>query len=360
MAEKTEFIIGNEAIVRAALEAGAEMLCGYPITPTTEILHYWAKAQSNPPAGEKNSKLVFLQAEDEMSAGFTTIGGVLAGKKAFTATAGPGNVLMQDAFSMAEIMRIPMVAFINQRGGPSTGTVIYSQQEVNLTCFGGNGEGLRIVYSTAGGQDLYDYVIKAFDTAWRYRFPTFVLADGYQAKMLSRINLHGAGRTIEAYPTLLAEKRLPYHYVNLINTYNMEEDLAEKLDELKSAYDSCRHEIIEYQEHLVDDATIIIFAHGIVSGAARTAVDILRDKGFKIGLFRPITLRPFPKNISRQIAESARTILVCESSMGQFSAIVKENLYGIETPIEEFLKPAQGFTPDEIVYKIMNMMTGKR
>ena len=107
-----------------------------------------------------------------MSAGFAMIGAILVGKKAFTATAGPGNILAQDAFAMAENMRLPTVAFIMQRGGPSTGTVIYSQQELNLTCFGGNGEGLRIVYSASGIQDLYDYTIKSFNAAWKYRFPT--------------------------------------------------------------------------------------------------------------------------------------------------------------------------------------------
>lgn len=354
MADSDQFIIGNEAIVRAAIEAGGELFSGYPITPSTEIMHYFVEAQ------KKHPKLIFHQAEDEMSAGFVMMGAALAGKKAFTATAGPGNVLMQDAFSMAELLRIPTIAFIMQRGGPSTGTVIYSQQEVNLTCFGGNGEGLRIVYSTAGGQDLYDYAIKAFDSAWRYMFPTFVLADGYQAKMLSRIDLHGAGKNTPATPILLAEKRLPYHYVNLINTFNMEEDLAERLEELKTAYDASRHEIIEYQEHLVDDADILILAHGIVSGAAKTAVDILRDKGFRVGLLRPITLRPFPKNVTRQACQDARRILICESSFGQFSAIVKENIYGIDTPISEFLKPAEGFTPDEIVEKVMRLSINKK
>jgi len=350
MANSNEFVIGNEAVVRASIEAGAEMMCGYPITPATEIMHYWAEA------AQKDRNLIFHQAEDEMSAGFAMIGAVLSGKKAFTATAGPGNVLMQDAFVMAEIMRIPTVAFIIQRGGPSTGTVIYSQQEVNLTCFGGNGEGLRIVYSTSGGQDLYDYAQKAFNSAWRHQFPTFVLADGYQGKMLSRIDLHGAGRKIAAYPTLLAEKRLPYHYINLINTFNMEEDLAERLNELKTAYDASRHEIIEYEEHLVDNANILILAHGIVAAAARSAVDILRDKGIRVGLLRPITLRPFPKYVTRQACQDAKQILICESSMGQFSAIVKENIYGIETPITEFLKPAEGFTPDEIVQKVMKLL----
>lgn len=354
MAERTEFIIGNEAVVRAAIEAGAEAFVGYPITPTTEVMHYWTEAQ------KKDRSLIFHQSEDETSAGFALIGAILAGKKAFTATAGPGNVLMQDAFSMAELMRIPTVAIIGQRGGPSTGTVIYSQQETNLTCFGGNGEGLRIVYSSAGGQDLYECVLKAFDTAWRYRFPTFVLSDGYQSKMLSRINLHGAGRTISVYPTLLAEKRLPYHYVNMINTFNMEEDLAEELEKLKSNYDACRPEIVEYSEHLIDDAKVLILAHGIVSGAARAAVDILREKGFDVGLIRPITLRPFPKNVVRQAVDDAKFVLVCESSFGQFSAIVKENIYGSTTPIYEFLKPAEGFTPAEIVHKVMHLVAGKR
>ncbi len=98
----------------------------------------------------------------------------------------------------------------------------------------------------------------------------------------------------------------------------------------------------------------------MVSGAARTAVDILRDKGFRVGLLRPITLRPFPKYVTRQACQDAKQILVCESSMGQFAGIVKDNIYGIETPITEFLKPAEGFTPDEIVEKVLKLVTGKR
>jgi 2-oxoglutarate ferredoxin oxidoreductase subunit alpha len=145
-----ELLTGNEVLTRGAIAAGAKLMTGYPITPTTEIMEHWAEAAS------QDKSLKMLQTEDEMSAGFALIGANLAGTKAFTASAGPGNVLMQDAFSMAEALRIPTVAFIMQRGGPSTGTVIYSQQEVNLTCLGGNGEGLRIVYSTSGLQDLYD------------------------------------------------------------------------------------------------------------------------------------------------------------------------------------------------------------
>lgn len=108
--EKRAFMTGNEAVTWAALVAGAQIMYGYPITPQNEIMHYWTRM-----APKYNRS--FLQTEDELSAGFTCIGGVLAGKKAFTATAGPGTVLMQEPMSMAEMMRIPVVAVICQRGG---------------------------------------------------------------------------------------------------------------------------------------------------------------------------------------------------------------------------------------------------
>ena len=218
---------GNEAVAWAALAAGADIMYGYPITPQNEIMQYWARLAQN----MKSS----LQTEDELSAGFTTVGGVLAGRRAFTATAGPGNVLMQEPMSMAEAMRIPTVVVVQQRGGPSTATVIYSQQEVTLTCFGGNGEGLRVVYSTSSHQELFDYTIKAFNTAWKYRFPTFVLADGYQAKMRESLVLYDPQEkgqkmvSTEAFvgkPGTPGEDRAPAH---LRNTYNIEEELMDEL-----------------------------------------------------------------------------------------------------------------------------------
>ena len=342
---KKEFLTGNESIVRAALACGAQMMSGYPITPTTEIIHYWAEAAS------KNASLKFLQTEDEMSAGFAQIGAVLAGTKAFTATAGPGNILMQDAFSMAENMRIPTVAFINQRGGPSTGTVIYSQQELNLTCFGGNGEGLRIVYSAATTQDLYDYAIKVFNTAWRYRFPTFMLADGYQAKTQAQI---------ETYE--LAEKQIepvsavPYlningEPINLRNTYNLETEFNKIIESHHAAFEAAAPEIIEFDDYHTLDADLVIFANGIVAAAGKAAVDALRKNGLKVGLFRPITLNPYPKEAALRIMPNKKAILVAESSLGQFLNLTKANLYGQTVPIHTLLKPALGISVEEIYEK---------
>lgn len=347
---------GNEIIVQAALDSGAEMMFGYPITPTTEIMSAWTKISEK----DDQDKIKFLQAEDEMAAGFMLIGGVLAGKVCFTATAGPGNVLLQDPMSMAEAMRLPTVAFIMQRGGPSTGTVIYSQQEVTLTCRGGNGEGMRIVYAPSTLQELYGLSHQAFQAAWRYHFPTFVLGDGYLAKMQGQVETLENMPKIKPLPYLGAGKSVEMikkfqptggfcvkeSYVNLRNCYNLEEELFSVNQEIKNAFDQIAPQVTAFEANNCDGAETVIFAFGIVAAAARQA--LVKADHPKIGLFRPITLNPFPREASRKIAQKAKKILVLESSLGQLTSLVKEYLYGLNVPIETIGKPALGFTPEEI------------
>ena len=331
------FLTGNEVIAYAANAAEAEFMYGYPITPQNEIMHTWCKLLPKTEAG-------FLQTEDEISAGFSTIGGILAGKRAFTATAGPGNVIMQDAQSMAEMMRIPFVCAVMQRGGPSTATVIYAQQETRLTCFGGNGEGFRIVYSTAGHQDLYDYMIKAFNTAWKYRFPTFMLADGYQGKMREPVTLYDpASRGIKMVPT---EATLGgTNGTRPVNHVKYQEE-----------FDRISPEIEEYLEYKADDAEILIIAHGIVARSAMTAVDELRAKGIKAGLFRPITLRPLAVKPLRAAVKRAKQVLFTESANGQLAQMVLEKIYGLTTPYSTLFKMGVGVTGDDIVKKVESMV----
>jgi 2-oxoglutarate ferredoxin oxidoreductase subunit alpha len=346
--EKRVFMTGNEVVAWAALAAGAQVMYGYPITPQNEIMHYWTRLA---PKHDRQ----FLQTEDEISAGFTTLGGVLAGHRAFTATAGPGNVLMQESMGMAEMMRIPSVVVITQRGGPSTATVIYSQQETTLTCYGGNGEGLRFVYSTASHQELFDYTIKAFNTAWRYRFPTFVLGDGYQSKMRESLTLYDpAGRGIEMVateplvgkPGMPGTDRPPAH---LRNTYNMEDELYAVVRELVEAFDQAAPQVVEYSQLMADDADLLIIAHGIVSRAGEGAVEKLRGMGLKAGFFRPITLRPFPDEALRPLAQKAKRILVVESAYGQLRKLVADSLYGLSTPMEGYFRPGEAITVEEVV-----------
>lgn len=350
--EKRVFMTGNEVCAWAALAAEADIMYGYPITPQTDIMQYWTRLA--PKFGRK-----FLQTEDEISAGFTTVGGVIAGKRAFSATTGPGNVLFQESMSMAEMMRIPTVMIIPMRGGPSTATVIYSQQEVTLTTFGGNGEGFRVVYSTSGHQDLYDYTIKAFNTAWKYRFPTFVLSDGYQAKMREPLTMYDpAERGITmvktepmvGLPGMPGEDR-PTQYLR--NTYNTEEELYEVVMSIAKDYEKAAPEIMEWQNYGTEsEMDVLILAHGVVSRAAQGALPLLQDQGIRAGHFRPITLRPMPEEEMRKAAAKAKKILVVESAYGQFLKLVKEALYGMNKPIETVLRPGAGVTAEEIVTEI--------
>lgn len=370
MAEK-KFLMGNEALGRAARAAGVKAMYGYPITPTSEILHFWSKEACNE-AGKKDG-LVFLQAEDEIGASFMLLGAVLAGVKSFTATGGPGHVLMQDAFSMAEAMRLPVVAYLGQRGGPSTSTVIYSQSEVNLACFGGNGNGYRIVYSPATLQELYDYGIKVFNIAWKYRFPTFLLSDGYVNKMMGEVEVYEPeekGIVMEKPEAYMLEQNRTRPLEGLVpspelhvrkgpdgtsydcfrNCLNLEEETLAVNMEIKDAWDKMAPDIVEYEEFGDKDADLLIVAHGIVSAASKTAIKTLAANGVKARLFRPITLRPFPDEALRAAAQGARKILVPESALDQLGRFVRSSLYGHSAaPVIGYERPSMGITPSELV-----------
>lgn len=339
--------MGAEIVSKAAAEAGAEFFYAYPITPASEIMQFWLKEM------DKNPKLKFLQTEDEISAGFTTIGSILGGGKAFTATAGPGNILMQDALAMAENMRVPIVTLIGQRGGPSTGTVIYSQQEVTLTAFGGNGEGYRIVYSPSGLQELYHYTKKAFNTAWKYRFPTFILTDGYTTKLRGEVDLESDAEEGQVPTESLFGKE--DEYVNYRNCYEYEEEIYDLNMKLKEDFEKFSPEIEEYEIYPGEPkrkVDTLIVAHGIVGLAAKSVIDTA--KGKKAALFRPITLRPFPENILRNLAAKAKKILVVESAADQIYKTVKQSLYGLKVPIEHIGKPGLGVYPEEMEKFINN------
>lgn len=353
--ERKAFLTGNEAVAWAALVAGANFMYGYPITPQNEIMHYWTRLAPRYKRG-------FLQTEDELSAGFTTIGGVMGGKKAFTATAGPGNTLMQEPLSMAEMMRLPVVVVVQQRGGPSTATVIYSQQEVTLTTLGGNGEGLRIVYSTSNHQELFDYTIKAFNTAWRYRFPTFVLGDGYQAKMREPLTLYdpeARGVAMAVTEPFVGKEGVPgieRPPAQHRNTFSLEEELYEKVKTDAGDYEKIAPSVAEYSSKYTEDADLVILSHGVVHRAVAEAVGSLREHGFKVGFFRPVTLRPMPVAPAREMAQKAKKILIAESALGQLARLFKEAAFGAQAEIHTLFKPGVGITAEEVEEKARELL----
>jgi len=340
---KKQFLIsGNEAAVLGTIDAGATIMFGYPITPATEILEgYIRKA-------EENSELSYLQTEDEIAAGFGVLGSVLGGVKSFTASAGPGHVLLQDPISMAENMRLPFVGIIMQRGGPSTGTVNFSQQEVTLAAFGGNGDGHRIVYSASTVSEMYTLTKLAFESAWKYRFPTILLGDGYLGKMKNVIEIDQHEEKIKSMP-ILAEKLEP---VNLRNCYSSEESFAKVLDESHMEWEKFRPEIVRSESFETTGAKTLVIAHGLVASAVKDAIKTMRKEGAKIGLFRPITLNPFDRAKLLHAVKSVKKIFIVESSLNQLSRIVKYEMAGLKAQFIEISKPAQGFTPSEIISAI--------
>ncbi len=368
---KKQFMQGNAIIAEAARIAGATHFYGYPITPSTEVFETWVQLVGKPESPNKSpitkENLQYLQCEDEMASGFAMIGACMAGKKAFTATAGPGNILMQDAFAMAEALRVPTVAVIMQRGGMSTSTVIYSQEEVTLTCLGGNGEGFRIVYSPSGLQELYDYTIKSFNTAWKYRYPTFLLGDGYQGKMEGEIVLKHMKPTdyIEPKAILLGENRKKGISTNLRNCYDQEEEINTVLEDYRKQYNSIKNEIAESESYKVRGAKTIIIAHGIVASAAKDAVDKLQSQGIRAGLWRPITLRPLATKDLMKAIQNAERIIFVESAVGQLARLVLDEIgqsvfghsdnrakLSIKFRIETLYKPGLGITPEEIIEQV--------
>lgn len=262
---------------------------------------------------------------------------------------------MQEPIVLAEAMRIPTVWFIQQRGGPSTATVIYSQQETTLTCFGGNGEGHRLVYSTATHQEVFDYTIKAFDNAWKYRFPTFLLGDGYQAKMREALTIYNPedrGIILTTPEPMVGKQgiptidRAPAHYRN---TFNIEEELYDMLQQLIRDWDAMAKETVEWDSQGSDTAEILLVSHGVVSRAALAAYQELRQQGYKVAYFRPITMRPFPDTALQKAAKNCKTVMVIESAYGQLASMVREALYGQPKHLHELLKPGVGITSDEVI-----------
>lgn len=253
---------------------------------------------------------------------------------------------------MAEMMRLPIVYVIQQRGGPSTATVIYAQQETTLTCFGGNGEGHRAVYSTATHQELFDYTIKAFNTAWTYRFPTFVLGDGYQAKMREPLTIYDPeekGIKLVKPEPILGDTTPGKQFKHIRNTYNTEDELYEVVMSLQKDWEAMAKEIVEWDEKGCEDADVIFVTHGVVSRAALTAYNQLRAEGKKVGYFRPITLRPFPGAQLAEACKGAKKLLVAESAYGQFLKMVQTELYDKHIEIVPMLRPGVGITSEEII-----------
>jgi len=336
---------GNEAVVVGALYAHCDAFFGYPITPASEIAH--AAASWFPGVGR-----VFLQAECETSSINMVYGAAAGGLRAMTATSGPGMSLMQEGMSYLAGAELPAVVVNIQRAGPGLGNVYPEQADYNQAVKGGgHGSYHAAVLAPGNVQEMCDFTGRAFTLAFQYRTPVIVLADAVLGQMMEPLALPSQEASPAADVASWAVQGTPGTRHNLITSIFLDvRELERRNIALQQKYADMQAEAAA-ETYLVDDATVVFAAYGISSRIARSAVDELRRQGVRAGLFRPLTLFPFPRAELVKAARGRR-LMVVELSCGQFYDDVVFQLASAGAPMPVELVHRMGgvlVTVDEVV-----------
>ena len=336
MDKKIQLWEGNHLVAEAAIRAGCRFFAGYPITPSSEVAEYMA--WKLPQVGG-----TFIQMEDEIASMGAIIGASLAGVKSMTATSGPGFSLKQENLGFACIAEVPVVVLNVMRGGPSTGLPTHpSQMDVMQARWGTHGDHWVIALAPAYMDEIFRGTVRAFNLAEKYRVPVILLLDEILGHMHEGYEIPDDIEIIDrAKPDVPPEEYYPYddskgdvpplapfftgyrynvtglnHDKSGFPTTNPEliqRDMERQRRKLYANLD----DILWYDEYKLDDAEVALIAFGSMGRSAQVAVDLAREQGIKVGLFRPITLWPFPEEKVAKIAEQVDTILVPEMNMGQ-------------------------------------------
>lgn len=329
---------GNEAIAHAAIRCGADGYFGYPITPQSEVLETLAKLKPWETTG-----MVVLQAESEVASINMIYGGAGAGKRVFTSSSSPGIALMQEGIAYMAGAELPGV-FVNvQRGGPGLGTIQPSQSDYfQATRGGGNGDYNVIVLAPNSVQEMADFMDLAFTLAFRYRNPAMILSDGVIGQMMEKVVLppqkprRTEEEVIKECPWA-STGRTPNRAPNIITSLELKPEVMEQRNlHLQEKYATIKEKEVRYETiQLDDEADIMIVAFGSAARIAEKAIEIAREQGIKAGLFRPITLWPFPEKEIAQAVHGKRGVLVAEINAGQMIEDVRLAVNG-EVPVEHF------------------------
>ena len=318
---------GNVAVVMGAVLAGCRAYYGYPITPASEIAE--AAALYIPQVGG-----TFVQAESEVSAINMVYGAASAGMRAMTGSSGPGLSLMQEGISYLAGAELPCVVVDVMRGGPGLGNIAPEQSDYfAMVKGGGHGNYHNFVLAPASVQEMADLTILAFELADRYRNPAIVLADGFIGQMIEPLDLALADQA-QAPEKPWAVCGTPETRANLITSIYLEPDELEAHQrKLEAKYARAAQVETRHELYMAEDAEVLLVGYGIVSRVLRSAVEKLRASGLRAGLFRPITLWPFPSNALAEAAASCRSVTVVELSNGQMVEDVRLALDG-KVPVE--------------------------
>lgn len=373
-----QFLQGNEACFYGAMDAGARFYGGYPITPSSEIAELAAKFL--PEVGG-----MYLQMEDEISSMAVIVGASASGKKAFTATSGPGFSLMQENLGMAIYAEIPCVLINVQRNGPSTGLATRpSQGDVMQSRWGTHGDHPIIVLSPASVQECYDLTLRAFNLSEKYRIPVIVLSDEVIGHLRESLMIPELGELT------IVERKLPTGPVQDYRPFAAEADCIPAIPPFGTEYivhisSSCHDEtgfshsapqtadrlvrrlhqkieqniadIVQVEWFGPEDADLTIIAYGAVSRTAKQAVITAQKNGWKVNLLRLITHWPFPNKQVSEALEKTKVVLVAELNLGQVVGEV-HRLNSYSTKVFAFSRiDGEIILPSQLIQKIEEVLS---
>lgn len=315
-------ISGNEAAGRAAIQAGCKAYYGYPITPQNELTEFMA-------ANMREEGRIFIQAESELAAINMCFGSSAAGARVMTSSSSPGISLKQEGISYIAAAELPCVIVNVQRGGPGLGNIAPAQSDYwQATRGGGHGDYRTLVLAPHSVQEVFELVVLAFDLADKYRTPVLVLSDGRIGQMMEPVVI----------PELSAPQKDPRPWAltgckgrepNVVKSMLLVEDVLEKLNlRLQTRYREIEENEVRYEEYNIEDADVVLVAYGTSARTCRQAVKLARERGWNVGLIRPITLWPYPAEPIRRAAEHCKFFVCVEMSLGQMIEDVRLSVEG--------------------------------
>ena len=351
MSEKV-LMKGNEAIAESAIRAGCRFFFGYPITPQTELAAYMAKRM--PKEGG-----TYLQAESEIAAINMVYGAASAGARVMTSSSSPGISLKSEGVSYIAGSDLPCLIINIERGGPGLGSIQPSQSDYwQATRALGHGDFQMGVYAPSTVQEMADLAYGSFDIADKYRTPVMILGDGMLGQMMEPVELPEPRTDLPEKPWATSGHKNE-RPKNITNSLYLDAELLEKTNiERFGRYDDIKANEQMSEQVNCDDAEIIVVAFGASSRIARSAVRAAREEGIKAGLFRPITLWPFPVDALEATKAHAKAYLSVEMNMGQMVDDVR--LVVRDSAPVEFYGRVGGVipTPAEVLDKIRAIAQG--
>ena len=351
---------GNEAIAEAAIRAGCDGYFGYPITPQSEVMEYLMMEKPHERTG-----MVVLQAESEVASINMLYGGAGTGKMVMTSSSSPGISLMQEGISYMAGAELPALLVNIVRGGPGLGTIQPSQADYFQSVKGGgHGDYRLIVLAPASVQEMSDFVKLGFDLSFKYRTPALILSDGAIGQMMEKVELFDPiprrtdEQIIKQCPWASTGKPKTRDH-NIITSLDLDPAGQERVNlKLQAKYKQMEENEVRYETIQTEDAEYLFVAFGLSARICQKSIDLARAKGIKVGLFRPITLYPFPTKEIAAISKKVKGMLVVEMNAGQMIEDVKLAA-GCAIKIEHYGRFGGIIpNPDEVVKALQQKIIG--